>query len=137
MSTQQRTAIFPGSFDPFTKGHADLVERGLQLFDNLIIAVGYNEQKQGWIPTEERVKALQALYANDNRIKIKAYKKQAEAIVDSMLADRERLRLGKIEKVARQKNLDVRELMQRLKNEKAGRNKNVVKIDATEEMVKE
>lgn len=74
MSTQQRTAIFPGSFDPFTKGHADLVERGLQLFDNLIIAVGYNEQKQGWIPTEERVKALQALYANDNRIKIKAYK---------------------------------------------------------------
>lgn len=73
MSTQQRTAIFPGSFDPFTKGHADLVERGLQLFDNLIIAVGYNEQKQGWLPTEERVKALQALYANDNRIKIKAY----------------------------------------------------------------
>lgn len=74
MNKEQRTAIFPGSFDPFTKGHADLVERGLRLFDSLIIAVGYNEQKQGWIPTEERVRALKELYANDSRIMVEAYK---------------------------------------------------------------
>ena len=50
--------IFPGSFDPFTIGHANLVERALKLFDEVIIAVGYNEQKTGWLPVEERVRAL-------------------------------------------------------------------------------
>jgi pantetheine-phosphate adenylyltransferase len=40
-----RIALFPGSFDPFTKGHEDIVLRGLQLFDEIIIAIGYNSQK--------------------------------------------------------------------------------------------
>ena len=66
-------AIFPGSFDPFTIGHADLVERGLALFDSLIIAIGYNENKKGWIPVEERVTALQKLYAKEPRIQIESY----------------------------------------------------------------
>ena len=68
-----RKAIFPGSFDPFTIGHADLVERGLALFDSLIIAIGYNEHKQGWIPVEERVAALRELYANEPRIQVESY----------------------------------------------------------------
>ena len=66
-------AIFPGSFDPFTIGHADLVERGLDLFDSLIIAIGYNEHKQGWIPVEERVAALRKFYTNETRIQIESY----------------------------------------------------------------
>ena len=41
----KRIALFPGSFDPFTKGHEDIVLRGLQLFDEIIIALGYNTQK--------------------------------------------------------------------------------------------
>jgi len=41
----KRIALFPGSFDPFTKGHEDIVLRGLQLFDEIIIAIGYNAQK--------------------------------------------------------------------------------------------
>ena len=41
----KRIALFPGSFDPFTKGHEDIVLRGLQLFDEIIIAIGYNSQK--------------------------------------------------------------------------------------------
>ena len=41
----KRIALFPGSFDPFTKGHEDIVLRGLQLFDEIIIAIGYNTQK--------------------------------------------------------------------------------------------
>jgi pantetheine-phosphate adenylyltransferase len=41
----KRVALFPGSFDPFTKGHEDIVLRGLQLFDEIIIAMGYNAQK--------------------------------------------------------------------------------------------
>ena len=65
--------LFPGSFDPFTKGHANLVERGLQLFDHVVIAVGYNEQKQGWIPVQKRVEALKALYAGDSRVTVESY----------------------------------------------------------------
>lgn len=42
---EKRIALFPGSFDPFTKGHEDIVLRGLQLFDEIIIAIGYNSQK--------------------------------------------------------------------------------------------
>lgn len=42
---KKRIALFPGSFDPFTKGHEDIVLRGLRLFDEIIIAVGYNSQK--------------------------------------------------------------------------------------------
>ena len=73
MNHKLPTALFPGSFDPFTCGHADLVRRGLQLFDHIIIAVGYNEQKQGWIPVEERVRALRELYMDNPRISVASY----------------------------------------------------------------
>ena len=68
-----KKAIFPGSFDPFTRGHADIVGRGLRLFDHITIAVGYNGQKQGWIPVEERVRALRELYRDEPRISVEAY----------------------------------------------------------------
>ncbi len=42
----KRVALFPGSFDPFTRGHEDIVLRGLRLFDEIIIAIGYNSKKQ-------------------------------------------------------------------------------------------
>lgn len=45
MTTPKRIALFPGSFDPFTRGHEDIVLRGLQLFDEIIVAIGYNTQK--------------------------------------------------------------------------------------------
>lgn len=65
--------IFPGSFDPFTIGHANLVERALRLFDEVIIAVGYNEQKTGWLPVEERVRALREYYTGMPQINIECY----------------------------------------------------------------
>lgn len=65
--------VFPGSFDPFTIGHANLVERALRLFDKVIIAVGYNEQKSGWLPVEERVRALQEYYASYPQIRVESY----------------------------------------------------------------
>lgn len=68
-----KVALFPGSFDPFTRGHADIVQRGLQLFDRLIIGIGYNEQKQGLIPVEKRLEALRAYYASEPRISVEAY----------------------------------------------------------------
>ncbi|MCR4920265.1 MAG: pantetheine-phosphate adenylyltransferase [Bacteroidaceae bacterium] len=65
--------LFPGSFDPFTLGHADLVERGLRIFGELIIAVGYNERKAGWIPVEERVRALTEYYRDEPRVRVVSY----------------------------------------------------------------
>ena len=73
MSTQPERVLFPGSFDPFTKGHANLVERALQLFGYVIIGIGFNEQKPGWIPVEERVEALRNLYAHEPRVTVDSY----------------------------------------------------------------
>lgn len=66
-------AVFPGSFDPFTIGHANLVERGLKLFDEIIIAVGYNGSKSGWLPPEERVRALKEFYKDMPRVRVEGY----------------------------------------------------------------
>ena len=68
-----RTALFPGSFDPFTKGHADIVGRGLALFDGIVIAVGHNVAKPGWIPVQERVEALRRYYADETRVRVEQY----------------------------------------------------------------
>lgn len=68
-----RKFILPGSFDPFTIGHADLVTRALSLCDELIIGIGYNESKTGWIPIGERVRALQEFYAKESRVQVEAY----------------------------------------------------------------
>lgn len=73
MSTQPKKVFFPGSFDPFTKGHADLVARALQIFDQVVVAIGYNEHKPGWIPVQERVDALKVLYANEPRVTVESY----------------------------------------------------------------
>lgn len=68
-----RVALFPGSFDPFTIGHADIVERGLQVFDQVIVAVGFNEQKPGWMPVKDRLEAIRKLYAADSRVSVISY----------------------------------------------------------------
>jgi pantetheine-phosphate adenylyltransferase len=68
-----RIALFPGSFDPFTRGHQAIVERALPLFDKLVIAIGVNRAKKGWMPVEERLEKLRALYANEPRVEVIAY----------------------------------------------------------------
>ncbi len=69
----KRIAIFPGSFDPFTIGHASIVERGLPLFDEIVIGVGFNASKRSLLSPEERVEAIRNLYANEPRIRVVAY----------------------------------------------------------------
>lgn len=69
-----KIVLFPGSFDPFTRGHASLVERALALFDEVVIAVGVNEQKAGWIPADQRVKALRELYKRNARVRVESYR---------------------------------------------------------------
>ena len=69
----ERIALFPGSFDPFTIGHADIVKRGLDLFDKIVIAVGVNASKHHHFTTEERVQAIRKLYDGDLRIEVTNY----------------------------------------------------------------
>lgn len=65
--------MFPGSFDPFTIGHADIVKRGLDLFDKIVIAVGVNANKHHHFTAEERVQAIRKLYDGDLRIEVTNY----------------------------------------------------------------
>ena len=68
-----RIAIFPGSFDPFTIGHASIVRRGLEMFDKIVIGVGYNANKSSFLTPEERVAAIEKVYASESRVKVVAY----------------------------------------------------------------
>ena len=68
-----KTAIFPGTFDPFTKGHADIVARGLEIFDRIIIAVGINENKIPCESTDSRLAAISCLYGDEDRVGVCAY----------------------------------------------------------------
>lgn len=72
-NSKQPALLFPGSFDPFTLGHASLVQRAIDLWGPLVIAVGYNEEKQGWLPVEERVRALREYYKDEPRVSVEAY----------------------------------------------------------------
>ena len=69
----KKIAIFPGSFDPFTIGHASIVERGLPLFDEIVIGVGFNASKRSLFSPEERVEAIRSFYADEPRIRVVAY----------------------------------------------------------------
>ncbi|MBP7965275.1 MAG: pantetheine-phosphate adenylyltransferase [Paludibacteraceae bacterium] len=68
-----KIAIFPGSFDPFTRGHYNIVERGLPLFDRLIIGIGRNTTKSALYTLEERQQQIEILFANEPRIEVRIY----------------------------------------------------------------
>ena len=68
-----RRAVFPGSFDPVTRGHENVVLRGLNLFDEVIVAVGQHSTKKGAFPVEERLAMLRATFADQPRIKVMSY----------------------------------------------------------------
>ena len=69
----ERTAIFPGSFDPFTRGHAALVDEALNLFDRVIIGIGNNTSKQGLLTVENRKRLIDDYYAGDARVEAMIY----------------------------------------------------------------
>lgn len=69
----KKTAIFPGSFDPFTRGHHSVVARALNLFDEVVIAIGINALKKTLFSVEERVEMLNRLYAHEPRVRVVAY----------------------------------------------------------------
>lgn len=66
-------AIFPGTFDPFTIGHESIVRRALTFTDEVIIAIGINEQKHSLFPVEKREQMIRDLYKDELRVKVMSY----------------------------------------------------------------
>ena len=69
-----KIALFPGTFDPFTLGHLSLVERGLRLVDEIIIAIGVNLDKKTFFALEQRIEMIMRLFESNPKIKIQSYK---------------------------------------------------------------
>ncbi|MFS0490807.1 pantetheine-phosphate adenylyltransferase [Leadbetterella byssophila] len=69
----KRVAFFPGSFDPFTKGHEDIVRRGLKLFDEIIIGIGTNSAKKRYFEIPEIESAIKRAFQDDERVKVVHY----------------------------------------------------------------
>lgn len=72
-----KTAIFTGTFDPFTIGHADIVTRALQIFDRVVIGIGYNPHKSSATDIEERTNSIRSLYSDEPRVHVEAYSDMA------------------------------------------------------------
>jgi pantetheine-phosphate adenylyltransferase len=68
-----KKAIFPGSFDPFTIGHYDIVKRGLGLFDEIVIGIGRNSTKKETFPIREREEAIRKIFKDEPRISVRIY----------------------------------------------------------------
>lgn len=68
-----KRAVFPGSFDPVTLGHVDIIERALPLFDQIILAIGINLDKKYMFSLEERVRFLEETFKGESKIIVKTY----------------------------------------------------------------
>lgn len=69
----ERICLFPGTFDPVTKGHTDVIERALSLFDKLVVGVGINSSKQPMFSLEQRVNWIKQIYRNEPKIEVQGY----------------------------------------------------------------
>ena len=69
----KKIAVYPGSFDPITYGHLDIIERGLEVFDEIIIAVARNSGKKGLFSTEERISHIREALGDNPRVKVDTF----------------------------------------------------------------
>jgi len=69
----QRIAIFPGSFDPFTKGHEEIARRGALMFDKLIIGIGHNTKKQRYFPLESTLESIRGIFSDLPNVMVEPY----------------------------------------------------------------
>lgn len=70
---RKRVALFPGSFDPFTRGHESIVNRALPLFDEIVIAIGVNINKVSLTSMEQRKQWIRSVYRNEPRVRVVSY----------------------------------------------------------------
>lgn len=68
-----KTALFPGSFDPITKAHVDILKRSLSLFDKIYIGVGTNSTKQSFLSVEQRLAMIKAVFTDEPKLEIVSY----------------------------------------------------------------
>jgi len=73
MRPKERAAVYPGTFDPITYGHIDLIRRGLQIFDRVIVAVAENEPKKPLFTTEERVDMIKKSFGRTPKIGVETF----------------------------------------------------------------
>jgi len=66
-------AIYPGSFDPLTNGHLDIISRGLEIFDTVVVAVACNNEKSGLFSIAERIEMINQLVADNPRIQVETF----------------------------------------------------------------
>lgn len=71
----KRKGLFPGSFDPFTKGHEAVVLKALEVFDEIVIGIGINSKKQSYFTVESRIQHIAALFAAHPSVQVKTYQK--------------------------------------------------------------
>jgi pantetheine-phosphate adenylyltransferase len=68
-----KIAVFPGSFDPITRGHESIVRRALPLFDKIIVAIGVNSDKSGYFPVEKRLEWLNESFGDLPQVSVESY----------------------------------------------------------------
>jgi pantetheine-phosphate adenylyltransferase len=68
-----KRAVFPGSFDPITRGHENIIRRALPLFDEIIVAVGLNIEKKGYFQVEDRINWIKDVFADSPKIRVESY----------------------------------------------------------------
>ncbi|MGB0274646.1 MAG: pantetheine-phosphate adenylyltransferase [Flavobacteriaceae bacterium] len=69
-----KRALFPGSFDPFTIGHLDIVERGVKIFDEIVVGIGINSEKKYMFSLEQRLAFIEACFEHESRVRVATYK---------------------------------------------------------------
>ncbi len=82
-----KKAIFPGTFDPFTNGHLDIVNRGLKLFDEVIVAIGVNADKRHLFTLDQRTKWLEMVFADNDKVSVQHYEGLTATFADSIGAE--------------------------------------------------
>ncbi|MFC0606038.1 pantetheine-phosphate adenylyltransferase [Winogradskyella pulchriflava] len=68
-----KKALFPGSFDPITNGHFDIIQRGIKLFDEVVVAIGINADKKYMFSLEERKQFIEEAFKNEPKVKVVTY----------------------------------------------------------------
>ena len=70
----KRTAVYPGTFDPMTNGHVDLIRRGCNIFDRVLVAVLVNTEKSPLFTVDERLQMIRAIFRREPKVEVKSFK---------------------------------------------------------------